>query len=263
MSNKSLFSFGDFQLCLKREASRKVSSPEVLNKIDDTILMEWLSLNGDKLFSYPDKVESFLELINGQFGQVAQKTMIDNSVWLDQIVNRINRHLDCSLGILPSDFIVVFGSRNENRINRAIELWKENIAEEIVITGGQPFNQPELDNESDSFLKIALRAGVPREKIIVEDKSLTLMDNVKRVLNLLEDEGRDFERLCLVLPWFAQYRAKLAFKMYSDRDIEIRCADVEVSEKFSREKWSNNIEGVNAVMKELVKLALIKKYKYK
>jgi uncharacterized SAM-binding protein YcdF (DUF218 family) len=116
--------------------------------------------------------------------------------------------------IAKSDCILVLGSYDLGPAQRGIDLFLSGYAEFIIFSGGlgrhteKSFDQP----EADVFAEMALKRGVPKEKIIVENKSTNTGDNVRFTRKLLEQQGFDFESFILVQKPYMGRRTFATFK---------------------------------------------------
>lgn len=79
-----------------------------------------------------------------------------------------------------ADCIVGFGNFNDNIARRAAELYFQGYAPKVLFTGGLGRNTQGLlpEPEAARFGKVAMACGVPREDIILEDKSTNTKENI-------------------------------------------------------------------------------------
>ena len=89
-----------------------------------------------------------------------------------------------------ADIIVGFGCYNEEIALRAAELYFEGYAGRILFTGGLGRNTKEMwvKPEAERFRDVAIRAGVPAEKILVERESENSAENILFTRKMLEKE---------------------------------------------------------------------------
>ena len=90
-----------------------------------------------------------------------------------------------------ADCIVGFGCYNEEIALRAAELYHQGWAPLVLFTGGLGRNTKDMWTEPEArrFAKIAMAAGVPEEKILIEDQSTNTAENIlftKKILEPLE-----------------------------------------------------------------------------
>jgi uncharacterized SAM-binding protein YcdF (DUF218 family) len=101
--------------------------------------------------------------------------------------------------VRPADAIVVLGAAQYNgtpsplfeaRLDHAIDLFDEGIAPVFVVTGGKG-RAGDVTTEADAGLAYAVAKGVPRDAILVEDRSRTTVEQLVTVGRMLRDRGLD------------------------------------------------------------------------
>jgi uncharacterized SAM-binding protein YcdF (DUF218 family) len=107
-------------------------------------------------------------------------------------------------GTVKADVIIVLGGGSHERPLRAAELFKENAAPRIIVTG-------EGDDEINRQLLI--QAGVPATVIQVEGKSQTTHENAEFTIKLLRAEK--IHSAILVTSWYHSRRALKTFEHYA------------------------------------------------
>ena len=90
-----------------------------------------------------------------------------------------------------ADVIVGFGNFNTDIARRAAELYHQGYAPRILFTGGLGRNTEGLlpEPEAVRFAKVAMECGVPREDILIEDKSTNTKENIEFTRQLLREQG--------------------------------------------------------------------------
>ncbi len=92
--------------------------------------------------------------------------------------------------------MVVFGCKVEergpslllqDRLDTALDYWKENPDTLVVVTGGKGKDEP--ISEAQSMYDYLTANGVEGEKILMEDRSRNTWQNVNYTLDLLEEKG--------------------------------------------------------------------------
>ena len=158
-----------------------------------------------------------------------------------------------------SDLIFVFGSRNLGRIQKAIELWKENLAPLIFISGGRPHYQDQkAELEAMVFKNYALEQGVLEEKIFIEPNSITFADNVRRSLNMMDEKEIPCSRMILVTAWFSLRRAWSHMMKYVPLEAKVFRVSAPLSEgsSLAPTTWYKNEQGIKVIFNEFVKLRM-------
>jgi len=112
-----------------------------------------------------------------------------------------------------SDAIFVLCSMDTRVASRAAELFKAGFGNYLLISGGSGkltkdiFSKP----EAQVFADIAKDAGVPNDKIIIEDKSTNTGENVRFTYNLLVKKALEPQSLILVQKPYMERRTYATF----------------------------------------------------
>jgi uncharacterized SAM-binding protein YcdF (DUF218 family) len=129
-------------------------------------------------------------------------------------------------GPLKADAIVVLGGGAHDRSERAAELFKEQAAPRIIVSGAG-------DCEINRRLLIA--AGVPANAIELETQSRTTRENAQFTVKLLREQKQ--KRVILVTSWYHSRRAVACFRHYAP---EIRFYSRPSYFASARADWSHN-----------------------
>ncbi|HZQ00371.1 MAG TPA: YdcF family protein [Reyranella sp.] len=89
-----------------------------------------------------------------------------------------------------------------DRIVYAAKLYHDQIAPRVVVSGGAVFAAPSGGTEAKAMADMLVLLGVPREAILVEDRSRNTLDNISFVHRLVHDE-----RVALVTSGYHMPRA--------------------------------------------------------
>ncbi len=107
-------------------------------------------------------------------------------------------HLVVADRLEPASAIVAFGGRDPAVARHAAQLWLQGYAPLLMVSGGNPYGDGR--SEATAFASIVHRAGVPRERVIVEPHARHTGDNVVLSLAALADRGHRVDRL-LAVSW--------------------------------------------------------------
>ncbi len=154
-----------------------------------------------------------------------------------------------------SDIIFVFGTHSLHRAEKAIELYKQGLAPVLLGSGRGPFyGSTDNETEAQRYSDAAKAAGVPETAIVMEEQSITLVDNIRRSLNLLNDRNQRFDSLIIVNSPFAQRRGWAMWRKYLDDNIKLYRVNCAPGSNSSAEQWFRNQDGLRIVLGEYVKL---------
>lgn len=113
-----------------------------------------------------------------------------------------------------ADCLLVLGSNDIRVAEYAADLFLQGYAPYILFSGGfgvlttEVFQKP----EAEVFADIAITKGVPREKILIENKSTNTGENIEFTKQLLVEKRLDFKSFILVQKPYMERRAYATFK---------------------------------------------------
>jgi uncharacterized SAM-binding protein YcdF (DUF218 family) len=107
-------------------------------------------------------------------------------------------------GPVKADVIVVLGGGSHERPVRAAELFKEQAAPRIIVSG---LGDCEINR------RLLVAAGVPANAIELETQSRTTMENAQFTIQLLREEK--LTRVIIVTSWYHSRRAVACFRHYA------------------------------------------------
>lgn len=116
----------------------------------------------------------------------------------------------------PADCIVGFGNFNDDIARRAAELYHQGFAPWVLFTGGLGRNTQGLlaEPEAAIFARVAMECGVPRERIMVENRSANTAENIRFTRQLLQERGLPHRKILGVHQPFMERRITAAMGVY-------------------------------------------------
>ena len=156
------------------------------------------------------------------------------------------------------DCILVLGSSSANkyRVPKAIEIYKQNRANKILMSGGRILNN-EFGQESEAYLmkKSAVNNGILESDILIEEVSLTTKENM--ICSQLELEryfklGK-IKRVLLVTTRYHMRRSLLMARKYMPNWIEIVPCPADDTNTL-RHNWSKSERGFKRAKEETIKI---------
>lgn len=255
-----IYSGSELHSFLKGETQR-ITIPQRKNKhfSDLNIFHKWLkSINiNDDIFENKDVNEILSE------AHRIQELVVTKTLQRGSKNNNLFKAIASYLGEEDKpqkcSFILVFGSQDNRRIKKGVELWKKGIAPMIIITGAQPTYKKTIHiPESVRFARVAEKLGVPKDRMIVEPLSYNLADNVKTTLNILDTAGADYRKgFATVIAWFAQRRLNGHLKKWLAINIPIYRINTDIiSEQLKQNNWWKSEKGIKLIFNEFVKLKI-------
>lgn len=132
-----------------------------------------------------------------------------------------------------SDCILALGSHDIRVAHRAADLFLQDFAPWIVFSGNlgrlteDMWDQP----EAEIFTEEAIRVGVPRDKILIENRSTNTGDNIRLTRELLASKGLSVETVILVQKPYMQRRAYATLKkVWQDKDVMVTAPQLSFEE---------------------------------
>ena len=136
-----------------------------------------------------------------------------------------------------ADVIMVLCSYDLTVAERGAQLFLEGWAPLLVFSGGLGAITKHLWTvpEADQFAAIAVGKGVPRGKILIENRSTNTGENVLFTKQLLAERGMDPRKFMLVQKPYMERRAYATFmKVWPGKDLVVTSARVSLDEYLAR-----------------------------
>jgi uncharacterized SAM-binding protein YcdF (DUF218 family) len=139
-----------------------------------------------------------------------------------------------------ADVILVLCSHDLRVAERGAQLFLEGWAPLLVYSGGLGSITKHLwhEPEADQFAKVAVSMGVPRESILVENRSTNTGENVQLTRRLLAERGIDPASFIVVQKPYMERRSFATFrKQWPDKDLLVTSPRVSLDDYL---KWYSN-----------------------
>src|SRR5258707_6280350 len=123
-------------------------------------------------------------------------------------------YLKLSQQIEKSDAILVLCSHDTRVAERAAQLFLDDWAPLMIFSGGLGsitrtfWTEP----EADQFAAIAIRMGVPQERILIENRSTNTGENFRFTRKLLFEKGIDPQKFIVVQKPYMERRSFATFR---------------------------------------------------
>jgi uncharacterized SAM-binding protein YcdF (DUF218 family) len=143
--------------------------------------------------------------------------------------------------IVGADAILALGSFDPGVAVHAAALWHAKVAPIIIMSGGIAHRGSLLATGWDSseaavFAEVAVKEGVPRQAIILEDKAQNTGENFSRSKTLSEKLGLKISSLIVVAkPYMTRRGFATGRKVWPEAVLRLQCEDIGVLEYFARE----------------------------
>ena len=123
--------------------------------------------------------------------------------------------------LAQADAILVLCSHDKRVAERGAQLFLEGWAPLLIFSGGLGAITSEMwtEPEADQFADIAVNLGVPKEKILIENRSTNTGENVLFTKLLLAEKNLHPEKFILVQKPYMERRAYATFrKLWSEKE---------------------------------------------
>ena len=214
--------------------------------VNDRIVSDWQAMSFDEVMSsgmnLVDELDHYLS---------------DEDSWK----NAQSLYASLNLQIEPkeSDLIFLFGSDTNARVDKAIELYRAGIAPKIMTTGFGANYSKQTVSEGRLQAEYASAMGVPQEDIIIEERSISTPDNVKRSIDMWQDMNWRPKRVTMVTSEFHLLRAYESMYKFPDWDMQIFTAAPAPSEGLGAANWIKSETSRRIVLNEYIKLIMMSK----
>lgn len=152
-----------------------------------------------------------------------------------------------------ADAILVLCSYDKRVAERGAQLFLEGWASLLIFSGGlgaitrNMWSEP----EADQFAKIAVGMGVPKEKILIENRSTNTGENVQFTKTLLAEKKIDPEKFILVQKPYMERRSYATFrKFWPEKEALVTSPQASFEEYL--EHYSNEELSTDAVISIMV-----------
>lgn len=173
---------------------------------------------------------------------------------VDRLAKKIWDYMLMNHQLKKSDCILVLGSHDIRVAERGAQLFLEGWAPLLIMSGGigrltQEFPKP----EAEVFTDIAVKMGVPRDKIILENRSSNTSENILFTKKLLTDKGIDPRSFILVQKPYMERRAYATFmKRWPGKEVIVTSPQIPF-EEYPNEKYPKE-EVLNIVVGDLQRI---------
>lgn len=147
--------------------------------------------------------------------------------------------------------VAISGGETAERTEEAVDLYKSNYAPLLIFSGAA---RDEGTSNAEAMKQMAIKAGVPEENVLVEEKAQDTFDNARFVKEHVE--GNEISSIILVTSPYHQRRAYLTFRKFLSHDIKIINHSATDS-AWRKNGWWKDGWGKELTISELQKIVLL------
>jgi uncharacterized SAM-binding protein YcdF (DUF218 family) len=155
-------------------------------------------------------------------------------------IEQITQFLDVTTPLPDeADLLFIFATRLLTPANMATDLWFQQRAPYLVVTGGA--NRTTGENEASQHYQMLIDAGVPTDRIIVENRSTNTYENVVFALPLIAQKLplASIRSVLAVCKWMHSRRAVMTLKRHFPPRTRFYVATYEPA-GITRSNWPDN-----------------------
>lgn len=156
-----------------------------------------------------------------------------------------------------ADYIIVFGNPTfyKERAKKAVELFKENRATKIILTGGKghlilrsKINKKEARKMYDTII----RNSITKEHIYLEEASNNTYQNVENIETLLKEQKEPIKEIKRIILVSNEYHLKRCYLLMQKRFPKIKFSLVKTeNKKYNSDNWHKTLKGKIMIYIEL------------
>ena len=178
---------------------------------------------------------------------------------IDNLARQIWDYMKMNQPLTPADCILVFGSHDPRVAKYGAELFLRRLAPLILFSGKRGgLTGKWRTTEAEKFARIAVRAGVPRSKILIENEATNSGENVLFTKRLLEGRGLDPGRFIVVQKPYMERRTWATFrKVWPQKKIAVTSPPISFEEYPNRSISKRDVIAI--MLSDLQKIALYPK----
>lgn len=175
----------------------------------------------------------------------------------DNMINRIKqitKYIFIDSGVVKSDIALIFGTKYDEPVYEAVKLYEDGKIRYILFSGG--INKHTDENEAQRMLRLAIFLGIPKEKIIIEDKSANTLENVLFSKSIIDKKfGLDnIKSMTAITKHYHSRRVLMTLKKHLPNNIKLHIYPYE-QYGFTKDNWYKHKAGKERVLSEYEKIS--------
>ncbi|MBC9785362.1 YdcF family protein [Heliobacterium chlorum] len=148
-----------------------------------------------------------------------------------------------------ADAIIVLSGDDGGRTERAVELYHQGYAPYIILSGGRVYQETTM---AELMQKHAIKLGVPKEAIILENKSSSTYQNAAHSKEIMEKY--QFKSAIVVSSNYHMRRTKLVFEQVFQGTSDVFAYVPFDNQDYNPARWWEKNRGIMVTITEYIKL---------
>ncbi|MFA4818917.1 MAG: YdcF family protein [Patescibacteria group bacterium] len=156
-----------------------------------------------------------------------------------------------------ADCILVLGSRDIRVAERGAELFLDGYAPLIIFSGGLGSLTKNiwLEPEADKFAEVAVKMGVPKDKILIENKSTNTGENILFTKKMLSERNVNPKKFILVQNPYMERRAYATFrKLWPEKECVVTSPEISFEDYPNKEIIKDDV--INIMVGDLQRIKI-------
>ena len=160
-------------------------------------------------------------------------------------------------GEQKGDIAFVFGTWNSHKesVQKAADIYKKGLVPKIILSGG--FNEQYEVVEADEMLKELITLGIPRECVLIENRSTNTLENVLFSIETIEEKMglKNIKSIVAIVKNYHARRALMTLKKHLPETIKLFSAPYfSAHYAFTKNNWFETDAGKEKVLEEVRKI---------
>jgi len=156
--------------------------------------------------------------------------------------------------ISPCDIILIPGGSHPQLAEKAVDLYKQGMAEHMLFSGCANPNIPDFKSEAEYLKSIAVGLGVPTDRVICEKEASHTFENAEFSLATLSHMGIKAIKVLLVCKAFHSRRVLSTYQHVFPANTLFLVASITDKRGLGKHNWTSKQEYVDRVMSEVEKM---------
>lgn|GEM_PF-53060 len=182
---------------------------DALKEYAERLHAHYISLKPEKQHFCSDREWAVIDAIYEVIEDTGDTSTLKD---IDLYAKTIWEYMHMHHKLRPMDAIFALGSNDLSVAKRAAELYLQGYGRYVICAGGNGKESQFLRPEGEIFAEEVIAQGVPREKVIIENKSSNTGENILFVKKLLQEQGLDLTSFILVQKPYMERRTYATFR---------------------------------------------------
>ncbi len=168
-------------------------------------------------------------------------------------IKKITNYIFLKSNQQRTDLALVFGTRHQEAIDKAFELYCDGLVPKILVSGG--INRITRENEAKEIGDKLIQRGVKKDDVILESKSTNTLENVLFSKQIIDEKigFNKIKKIIAVVKHYHSRRALMTLKKHFPKTVELIPVTYEIY-GFTEGNWFNNKIGKKKIVSEWNKI---------